>query len=138
MDILFFIRTRNEPAEYSHDFCDNITHLAFFMVGMMLVGCFSIVKRAFTSMWDDLERNLLSIFFLFLFFISLMLIFHKNKWGVYLWGLTTILLIGCLYWFSDTLTFVVSAIFLIILQLCFTRILFLKKDGKSAWKVLFS
>ncbi len=138
MDILFFIRTRNEPAEYSHDFCDHITHLAFFMVGMMLVDCFSIVKMAFTFMWDGIETRLISLVVLFLLFLSLMLIYYKNKWGVYLWGLTTILPIGCLYWFSDTLTFVVSAIVLIILQLCFMRILFLKKDGKSAWKVLFS
>ena len=137
MGLLFFIK-RNDPTEYSHNFCDHIRNIAFFLVFLILIGCFAVAKKTFTSMWDDLERNLLNIFFLFLFFISLMLIYHKNKWGVYLWGLTTILLIGCLYWFSDTLTFVVSAIVLIIIQLCFMRILFLKKDGKSAWKVLFS
>ena len=137
MDIFFFIK-RNDSPEFSHKFCYQIKHFAFFLVFLILIGCFAVAKKTFTSMWDDLERNLLSIFFLFLFFISLMLIYHKNKWGVYLWGLTTILLIGCLYWFSDTLTFVVSAIVLIIIQLCFMRILFLKKDGKSAWKELFS
>lgn len=138
MDILFFIRKRNEPAEFSHDFCEHITHIALFLVCLMLVVCFSVVKRAFTLAWDGIESGLCCLFALFLSFISLMLIYHKNKWGVYLWGLATVLLLGFTFWLSDTATFVISAIYLAILQFCFIRLLFLKKDGKSAWKVLFS
>ncbi len=137
MDLLFFIR-KKEPTEYNPLFCYHIRTVSFFIVFYIIYNCIHLLRYFFFSeVQESLTTRRFTLPILVLLFVSLMLIYHKKRIGVYLWGLVSILTLVIFYFMTKLTPFVMIAIFWLVVQIGFIWMMNISKDETSAWRVLF-
>lgn len=137
MDLLFFIRRTKEPTEYNQYFCYHISNVSLFIVFNIIYQCIQLLRLTYLGVQDGLTTRLFSLPILALLFVSLMLIHHEKRMGIYLWVAVSILtLVACYFWATPT-SFMLITIFWCVVQLGFIWMMRIAKDGKPAWRVLF-
>ena len=96
-----------------------------------------LIRYSSSGVQENFTTRLLTLPILVLLFVSLMLIYHKKRIGVYLWGMVSILTLVIFYFMTDLTPFVMITIFWFVVQFGFIWMMNISKDGKSAWRVLF-
>ncbi|MBP3839066.1 MAG: hypothetical protein ILA04_08080 [Prevotella sp.] len=135
MDLLFSLKDYS-PDEFRQGYCEILKFCFSLLILDSLRGCFLLGKSVVMTESVDYMGVIVMLYGI-LTALSLLLVFHKDGRGVVLWGVSNVL-----YWAGSFLmgTIDLQLSKLIawgMLQLLFISFLVSRKDGRSAWRVLF-